>query len=347
MSAAGDLLENVAFQAAACRLAGSPLYGRLLDVIGDDIRAGGTCATILATDHHPEPLASALPLRFLGALHRIVLEGRAPALAAHYPSAGGLATEDPADDLLTAVRQHQDELIRRLGEPLQTNEVGRSAVLVGGYALVAREHGLPLRVLEIGASAGLNLRFDRYWYDTGESTFGDPASPVRFTGLWEGRPPDLNGPIEIAERRGCDPHPVDATSDEGRLALRSFVWPDQLERLARLGAALDAAAGLPLLIDVGDGPAWVEKQLAVPRPGVTTVVAHSIVIQYLAPTERRRLKAVMTAAGSRATTDAPLAWLRMEPAGERADLRLTTWPGGGERVLATAGYHGNPIAWCS
>ncbi len=70
-----DLLENVAFQAAACRVAGSPLYERLLDVIGDDIRAGGMCATILATDKHPEPLASALPLRFMGALHRIVLAG--------------------------------------------------------------------------------------------------------------------------------------------------------------------------------------------------------------------------------------------------------------------------------
>ena len=341
-----ELINVVAFQADACRSA-SPLYARLLDVVCDDVRAGGTCAAVLAADQHPEPLASALPLRFLGALHRIVLEGCAPALAAHYPSAGGQVTDDPAQDLLDAVEAHHDELVRRLGEPLQTNEVGRSAVLVGGYALVAREHGLPLRVLEIGASAGLNLRFDRYWYDTGESSFGDATSPVRFTSLWEGRPPDLSGPIHIVERRGCDPHPVDAGSEEGRLALRSFVWPDQLERLARLDAALDAAADLPVVIDVGDGPAWVEDQLAQARPGVATVVAHSIVIQYLSPPERRRLKAVVTAAGSRATADAPLVWLRMEPAGERADLRLTTWPGGSEQVLATAGYHGNPIAWCS
>ncbi len=202
-------------------------------------------------------------------------------------------------------------------------------------------------MLEIGASAGLNLRFDRYWYDTGESTFGEPASAVRFSGLWEGQPPDLNGPIRVAERRGCDPHPVDATSEEGRLALRSFVWPDQLERLARLDAALDAAATLPLAIDVGEGPAWVESQLSEPRPGVATVVAHSIVIQYLAPPSDAGSRRSWPPRGPVPRRSAPLAWLRMEPAGERADLRLTTWPGGDEQVLATAGYHGNPIAWCS
>ena len=57
------------------------------------------------------------------------------------------------------------------------------------------------------------------------------------------------------------------------------------------------------------------------------------------------LREVIHAAGERATGAAPLAWLRMEPAGERAELRLTTWPGGEERVLGTAGYHGHPVWW--
>ena len=76
---------------------------------------------------------------------------------------------------------------------------------------------------------------------------------------------------------------------------------------------------------------------------MATVLFHSIVIQYLAPEERDRFKAVVAEAGARASADAPLAWLRMEPAGERAEVRITTWPGGEERLLARAGYHGTPL----
>ena len=43
--------------------------------------------------------------------------------------------------------------------------------------------------------------------------------------------------------------------------------------------------------------------------------------------------------------DAPVAWLRFEPAGPVGDLRLTWWPGGEETVLATAEYHGIPVHW--
>jgi hypothetical protein len=78
---------------------------------------------------------------------------------------------------------------------------------------------------------------------------------------------------------------------------------------------------------------------------LATVVVHSIVLQYLPPERRRRFRAALDAAGRTATPDAPLAWLRMEPAGERAELRLTSWPAGEEALLASAGYHGQPIWW--
>lgn len=339
------VVDMMAFQADACGEAGSALYRRILEGVVEDLGHGGITSRLLA-GRDDDPLGSALALRFLGAVHRIVLDGRAPALAACYPSVGG----DPERSgvvaaFLDAVRAHHDEVARRLTDGVQTNEVGRSAVLVGGYAAVADRTGLPLRVLEIGASAGLNLRFEHYAYDTGHQLAGDPGSPVRFAGVWEGRPPSLPSRFDVAERRGCDRNPLDATTAEGRLSLLSYMWPDQQERIARLEAAIEVARRVPVTLDRADAGPWIEAQLAAPRPGLATVVVHSIVLQYLPPDRRRRFRAAVEAAGRSATTDVPISWLRMEPAGDRAELRLTSWPGGDEQLLASAGYHGTPIWW--
>ena len=341
------VLEVITFQADECGKAGSPLYEQILSGVADDLRAGGVAAELLGGRDH-DPFGSVLALRLVGAVHRIVLEGRAPALAALYPSTGGdPAGGDAAATFLAALRDHQDEVARRLTDGVQTNEVGRAAVLVGGYAAFTASTGLPLRVLEIGTSAGLNLRFDHFAYDTGRQVAGDPDSPVRFAGVWDGPAPDLPLRFDVVERRGCDRNPIDATTEEGRLTLLSFMWPDQLARIARLEAAIEVASRVPVELEQADAVEWTDSRLATSRPGVATVVAHSIVFQYMSSDRRRRFRATLEAAGQRATAAAPLAWLRMEPAGDRAELRLTTWPGGDEQLLATAGYHGNPIWWQS
>jgi len=338
------VIDVVAFQATACAESSSPLYGRVLDTVVADIRAGGVCARLLG-DRGDDPFGSALALRFLGAVHRLVLEGRAPPLAAHYPSAGGTEGPGLADAFLATVEEHEAEIAVRIEDGVQTNEVGRSAVLVGGYAAITHRTALPLRVLEVGASAGLNLRWDHFAYDTGRVVCGDATSPVRFAGVWEGRPPDLPARFEVAERRGCDRNPLDATTPEGRLTLMSYVWPDQVDRFTRLEAAIEVARRVPATVDRADADTWVADRLTLPLPGLATVVVHSIVLQYLPREARARFREVIHAAGERASGASPLAWLRMEPGGDRAELRLTTWPRGEERVLATAGYHGQPIWW--
>jgi hypothetical protein len=338
------VIDVVAFQAAACTESASPLYGRVLDAVADDLRAGGPTTRLLG-GRGDDPFGSALALRFLGAVHRIVLEGRAPALGAHYPSVGGREGPDLAATFLATVDEHESEIGLMLEDGVQTNEVGRSAVLVGGYATVTHRTSLPLRVLEVGASAGLNLRWDHFAYDTGRVVSGDPDSPVRFAGVWQGDPPDLPPRFEVAERRGCDRNPLDATTPEGRLTLMSYVWPDQVERFSRLEAAIEVARRVPAKVDRAEADMWIADRLTLPLPGIATVVVHSIVLQYLPREARARLKGAIHTAGERASGASPLAWLRMEPAGERAELRLTTWPGGEERVLASAGYHGSPIWW--
>jgi hypothetical protein len=338
------VIKVVAFQAAACAESASPLYGRVLDAVVADLEAGGVTSRLLF-GRAEEPFASALALRFLGAVHRIVLDGRASGLAAHYPSAGGTEGPDVGSAFLAAVEEHEAELATKIDDAVQTNEVGRSAVLVGGYATITHVTSLPLRVLEIGASAGLNLRWDHFAYDTGRVVSGDPDSPVRFSGVWEGQPPDLPRSFVVAERRGCDRNPIDPTTADGRLTLMSYLWPDQRERFARLDAAIEVARRVPVDLEQAAAEEWLEARLTLPLPGQATVVVHSIVLQYLDQAARARVHTAVHAAGERASGAAPLAWLRMEPAGTRAELRLTTWPRGEERVLATAGYHGHPIWW--
>ena len=145
-------------------------------------------------------------------------------------------TPDQLDALATEIRDHIVTAVSANGGHLGSN--------LGAVELTLAVH----RVFEVGASAGLNLRWDRFWYDTGATTFGDPDSGVRFVGWWEGEPadrPDLSTGAEVAEREGCDRNPLDPTTEDGRTTLRSYVWPDQTERFARLDAALAIAARLP------------------------------------------------------------------------------------------------------
>jgi len=337
----------IELQRAAAHSLGSPLLARLLDVVEADVQAGGPCLRLL-TEASDRPVHDAVPLRLLGGVHRLVLEGKAPELARWYPSAGGSA-DAPGDlggALLEVVAAHLDELRGAMGRTVQTNEVGRATALAGGFAEVARRTALPLRILEVGTSAGLLLRWDRFAYEPqGAPAAGDPASPLRFDASWWDEPaPDLTGAVVVA-RHGCDIAPIDPTTDDGSITLQSFVWPDQLERLDRLRAAITVARHVPAVVERADAGAWAERLLAEPAPGTATVLYHSIVWQYLPKPTRDRLRAALQAAGEHATPDAPVAWLRMEPAGAMADVRLTSWPGGGTEVLGTCGYHGRPVRW--
>jgi hypothetical protein len=238
-------------QAAWCGKLGSPLYAHLLERASEDFAAGGPCRAVLA-GREADPGGSMLALRFAGAVHRLALEGRAPELAGHYPSAGGDAARPGAwEAFREAVAAHAGELR------------------------------------------------------------------------------DL----------------VDPATQEGRLTLLSYVWPDQEGRLAALRGAIEIARRVPARVERADAAEWLEERLAAPAPGVATVVFHSIVMQYLPRAGRQRVRELIAAAGERAGPGAPLAWLRMESGGAEAEVHLTSWPGGEEQLLAEAGYHGCEVRW--
>jgi len=339
---AGSVPDRLRIQAAYCEQIGSPLYADLLSRAARDVEAGGPTRGILR-GHEDDPADSMLALRLMGAVNRLVLRGEEPALAELYGDAG----REPAatwEAFEATLERNAAELSRLVELPVQTNEVGRCAALLPGFLAVAAKAGLPLRLLEVGASAGLNLRWDRYRYLAGDFAWGPAGSPVTLDFELRGPArPDVDGPVEVASRRGCDAAPVDPATPEGRETLLAYVWPDQKARVERLRAALEVAATVSVDVDRKGAATWVERQLAAATAGETTVVYHSIVLQYLSEAERAAFDAHLEDAAARASSEAPLAWLRMEPADELAAVRLTTWPGGEDRLLARAGYHGSPV----
>lgn len=285
-----------------------PITSTVLAAAADDVAtAGPTWSTLRPHAHLPG--TAALALRLAGAAHRAALAGRAPAYARHLPTCGG--DGDPAAAAaafrdLVATGALDGDL-----RPVQTNEPGRLAALHPAFAAVHERTGLPLRLLELGASGGLLLR----------------------------RPDG----IPVVGRRGCDADPLDPARPADRLLLLSFVWPGQLDRFRRLEAALDAAATDPVVVDACDAGTWLGAQLSGRCPGTTTVVFHSIVWQYLPPSTKQAIDLTLARAARRADDEAPLAYVRFEPGDGVAETRVTHWPGGDERLLATSGFHGSPL----
>jgi hypothetical protein len=325
----------------------APLYAGLLERSAQDVLRGGPCWAVLR-GREQDPKGSAMALRFMGSIHRLVLEGRSPALAHFYPSVGGAggSANDRWDAFSATVEEHTPELRELVRRPVQTNEVGRCSALLGAFLLEAKRTGRPMRLLEVGASAGLNLRWDCYRYEAGERVWGDAGSPVRIK--WDlqghGRPP-LDVIPDILERRGCDLAPVDVAKPDGKLTLESYVWAEHVDRLHLLRSAFQVAVRVPAVIEQADALDWLEHELLAPRSGVDTVVFHSIVMQFLSSSGRARMRQILEQAGRLTTSDAPLAWVEMESGAGLAEVALTSWPGGQRQVVALAGLYGNPVKW--
>jgi hypothetical protein len=330
-------------QAAYCTQLASPFTALLCTLLGERLdRASPAGRRLLDWDGNPDPFGDAVALRICGGLHFLVRSGAAPELAALYPP----APLPDAEALWRALRPLLDSeaLAPWLDSAPQTNEVGRSAVLMSGLLVIAARFGLPLRLYELGASAGLNLQLDCYCYDLGGLEAGDPASPLLLKPDWKGPPPP-EAEVRILGRAGVDLNPVDPRAERERLI--AYVWPEQAERLERLEAALALAAADPPRIARGDAAGWLESALPLaPEPGVTRMVMHSVAFHYFPDDTKRRVAAHIEAAGAAARADAPLAWLRYEeqPGDGHFSLRLRIWPGEDE-LLAWAHPHGRSVEW--
>lgn len=257
------------------------------------------------------------------------------------------------DDFAAALRDHADELRRRLDtHGVQTNEVQRCASILPALLAASAETRLPLELVELGPSAGLNLLVDRYRYRYANGTFGPEDALVELTvNERGGRVPRalLDLGLVVRRRRGLDLAPIDATSADGYLLLRSFLWPGLDDRVARLDAAVETLRRMPDPPELiaGDYVELLPAVLAERPADALTVVFETFSAIYLPDRAVRALDAALEAA---AADGRPLAWASVRrwdhAAGRDADfvLELRIWPGA-TRVAAHIDPHGNSLDW--
>jgi hypothetical protein len=341
-----DVTAGIAEQAKHVAVNFAPLTARIclaqLAVLSSDTACGARMR-----DWPGRVLEDALPLRFAGGLHWLHLTGADARLLPVY--SGDVTDQLAVDALVLAVtRDHDGALLPWFDSPPQTNEAGRSASFMAGLAWLSGRLGARFELNEIGASAGINTMMDRYRYRLGGVNFGPAHSPMRIEPDWRGPPPP-NAPVEIVSIRGCDQAPIDLSDPASALRVKSYVWPENAVRLARMDAAIALASDRAPDVTAMDAADWVEQRLAAPQDaGVTRVIHHSIVWQYIPAERRAAITAMIEAAGAAATPERPLVWMMLETnrATFKHELIIRHWPGdGAPMMLGEAHAHGAWVEW--
>jgi len=342
--ALAEVFRNQAFH---CRDLGSPFTADLCELFAerlDDTTAVGR--HVINWPGSASHRADAVPLRLCGALHALVLTSKDAQLKEHYPP---VSERIPPWDVIEAVLvRHEEFILDWMTSPPQTNEVARSNMIFPGLLTVADRLGLPIRLLEIGSSGGLNLQMDRFGFTFDGVVFGDRDSDQQLTPNWNGPlPPSAD--VTINSRLGCDINPLDPTDETDALRLRAYLWADQTERVARLNHAIDLARAHPAPVEKTDAISFMKANLQVMENGEATVFYSTIAWQYLTDADKVEGETLMRAVGERATKDCPLVWIRFE--GDGGDpggaISMKLWSGGPvlDVMLGRADFHGRWVNW--
>lgn len=341
-----DLAEAIRWQASHAEENGAPCTARVIRAFEQVVKGPSRTGRRMA-DWPGLTLKEAMPLRLAGGLHHLLLSGADTRLTGVYD--GTLSDQRRIDELVCDLVETFDErLLPWLDGPPQTNEAGRSASIMAALLWLSGRLGPRFELSELGASAGVNTMMERYRYDLGGVTVGPPGSPMLIGPEWRGSSPP-NNEVIITSIRGCDVAPIDLGDPQSALKLKSYVWPDAAGRMARIDAAIAFAAQQPPDLVRQDAVDFVAAMLGREQgAGVTRVLFHSIVWQYLPGETQARITAEMEKAGSAATRDRPLAWIMLEtnPQTFRHELRVRYWPGGErEQLLGCAHAHGAWVEW--
>lgn len=320
----------------------SPLYQTLTRAAAEDDAA----VAILAEAPYGQPPANLL----FAAVQYLLLEGSGPRLAAHYPAVAGPGAE-PEGDPIAAFHEflveHRDRITALVASRrVQTNEVRRCTALLPAFT-AARDPMVPIALIEVGASAGLNLLFDRYHYDYATVESGPAGSPLTLTcEIRAGDPPIPVQVPEVVARVGLDLHPIDVADPDAVRWARSLIWPEQLDRVERFETAVAIARENPPTLVRGEALELLPRAIESSPGEASLVVYHSFVLNQWTAEDRDRLDDLLT----RAANHRPIDRISVEmlvPGAEYAEIIHIRYERGKSepRRLGTAHYHGGWLKW--
>ena len=322
----------------------SPLYERLSLGIAAD-------PAILAIASHARE-SQPVPNLFLGAAHLLLLKGAQHIVSTFYPSVSEASAPD--ENAYPYFRefclQHSHEIIELISTRLvQTNAVRRCACLLPAFSIVAeRTHGLPLSLVEIGASAGLNLLWDSYGYDYGEGRhYGNVSSTVQLACNPRGRTlPSILEPFpDIGLKVGIDLNPIDLSDPDAVLWLRALIWPEHRERVEILKGAIEIARRDPPTMLAGDALDLLPEVLDSAPGDSALCVFHTHTVNQFSAEGKERLSAIIDEYGSK--RDLYLISIEGQSNIEGVLVELVAYEKGRRTrtALAHSDPHGRWIAW--
>ncbi|WP_025899340.1 DUF2332 domain-containing protein [Sneathiella glossodoripedis] len=336
-------------QAVSCNELGSPFTARILSLVAKRYPQTGAVWSVMKNwPGDLGPSGDSVSLRFCGALHAIVLEKLNPNLAEIYKShAKGVTDNQLMAAIEEAVEENEDFVLQYLKSAPQTNEVRRAGILLPAFMEVAKRTGINKFVMsELGASAGLNMLWDKYRYDYGGVNFGNSNSPVRICPDVSGQLPEFQN-VDVFDRSACDLNPVDVTLEKSVTRLLSYIWADQQDRIDRTRNAVELFKGTSASVEKSDAIEWLDLRLQQKYSGAVHIIYHTIAWQYFPDERQVQGRNIIEQVGRNATDNAPLAWVFLEAddVAPGAGLYLQLWPGGQKILLGRGDYHGRWINW--
>jgi len=322
----------------------SPLYLNLALRVAEDPELLGLAASAQEK--------AAVPNLFFAAVHLLLLKGEHHQLAAFYPSLNNSSRhyEYVYPYFRSFVTEHREEIREiMMTHSVQTNEVGRCAVLVPAFGLVAAQtKRQPLTMIEIGSSAGLTLLWDHYHYRYEDGLeCGDPNSPVKIECSLRGkmRPPILGQLPKVTSRTGIDLSPIDVNNAENVQWLRALVWPDNQKRARQLEPAIRLVKQAPPRIITGNALDLLPSLIETVPEKTPLCIYHSFTLTLATREPREKLHSLLTKASEK--RDLFLVWVEWPTDSETPLLGLAKFSNGvkTEIILARCHSHGEWLEW--
>ena len=322
----------------------SPLY----EILSWNVANAPEILAIAAQRRAGQPVSNL----FFAAVHALLIEEPSHPLASFYPdlASGRSPSGGPFPAFRSFCLERRDRIVEMISvRRVQTNVVRRCALLLPAFLrAISNWNGAPVVLVEVGASAGLNLFWDRYGYDYGGGVrWGDLMSPVQLTttSLGDTRPPVPAREINVTGRVGIDLNPVDVSDNDAVSWLQALVWPERRDEAELLQRAIELARTTPPRLIAGDALDVLPEVLDSLPTDMVPLIFHSHTLNQFPTEARERFGELVNHYGSQ--RDLALISLESRQSQGNSELDLTTYINGVRtwEHLAQCDSHGYRIKW--